>query len=55
MRLFLAAACLLTLTLNGLPWVAVALVATGAILAAVSWALSPLVAWLESDNGIEAE
>jgi hypothetical protein len=48
MRLFLAFICLALLWTNGLPWLAMALVATAAILAALSWALSPLVRWLES-------
>jgi hypothetical protein len=49
MRLFLAFICLALLWTNGLPWLAVSLLATAAILAALSWALSPLVRWMLSE------
>jgi hypothetical protein len=43
MRLFAAAACVLLLIVNDQTPLAVALLATAAVLAAVSWALQPLI------------
>ena len=47
MRLFLCLACLIALALNGQTPLAIALLAVAAILAALSWALEPVVAWME--------
>jgi hypothetical protein len=48
-KTLLATGCLMLLCLEGLPWVAVAIVSTAALLAAVSFAVSPLIRLLDRE------